>query len=244
MRARFVLIVPLLLGSMFAYGQPGAARNEIRVQLTAVQHTILSSELAGSIDVLSVREGDSFALGQDLVGLDCSLHNARLKKALAQRQEAEKVEAVNSQLDKLGSISTLEVDVAIARAGAAAAEADLMHAIVDRCTLKAPFAGKVARLDVREHQYVSEGQPLMEILDDTRLEVEMYVPSRWLSTMNIGQSLRLSIEETGREYPATLDRIGASVDAVSQSVKVYGSVLGEYPELRAGMSGIALMGEQ
>jgi membrane fusion protein (multidrug efflux system) len=244
MLKRFFFTLLVLMSASSVIAQPGAARNEIRVQLTARQQTVLSSQLAGVVASLSIREGESFDVGDVLLELDCDLHNARLEKAQAQKQEAEKVQAVNAQLDKLGSISTLEVDVSVARASAATAEENLMLAIVDRCKIHAPFAGKVAKLEVDAYQYVSEGQPLMDILDDSELSVEMYVPSRWLGSMSLGQAMRLRIEETGKEYPALMERIGASVDAVSQSVKVYGSIQGIHPELRAGMSGIALMEEQ
>ncbi|MDX1492094.1 MAG: efflux RND transporter periplasmic adaptor subunit [Pseudohongiellaceae bacterium] len=241
MRILGLYCISFVLAVSSAAAQPGTARNEIRVQLTAHQKTVLSSELAGAISSLSVREGDSFTAGQELMALDCDMHIARLNKAKAQEQEAAKVQQVNSQLDKLGSISTLEVDVAVSRAIAASAEAQLMQSIVDRCQLYAPFSGKVSLLEVDAYQYVSEGQPVMEILDDSQLNVEMYVPSHWVGRVNSGQRIQLRIEETGRTYEAIIDRVGASIDAVSQSLKVYARVDGENPELRSGMSGIAII---
>lgn len=236
-------VLALLLAiTTHAHAQPAVSRGDIRVQLTPRHHTVLSSELSGRIDMIAVREGESFEQGQPLLEFDCKMHNARLQKAQAQGQEAEKVQAVNAQLDKLGSISTLEVDVAIARLAAAEAETALMQTIVERCVVAAPFTGKVASLMVQPHQYVGEGQELLEILDDRELEVEMVVPSRWLTTLTAEQAFQLRIEETGREYPARIERIGAAIDAVSQSVKVYGRIDGSFAELRAGMSGSALIG--
>lgn len=217
------------------------ARTQIRMQLTPAQETVLSSEIAGRLSAVTVKEGASFQQGDTLMSMDCQLHQARLQKAQAQAEEAQKVLTVNEQLDRLGSISVLEVDIASARLSAAQAEANLMQGIAERCIIKAPFSGKVAELLVNAHQFVAEGQQLMAIVDDSELDVEMVVPSRWLSQLSVGQSFSLQVDETGNEYPAQIDRFGATIDAVSQSVKVFASISGEHPELKPGMSGTAIL---
>lgn len=211
----------------------------MRLQLVPTDHTTLSSEINGRISELHVREGESFEAGDLLLQLDCSLHQARLDKVSAEAEEATKVLAVNRRLDALGSISTLEVDVAAARLAAAEAESRLMQAMKERCHLHAPFAGQVATQHIRRHQYVGEGQELLEILDNSSLEAEFYIPSRRLRTTTIGDGLHIHVEETGASYPARISRIGAAIDPISQSVKIYAELDGHHPELRAGMSGNA-----
>ena len=56
-----------------------------------------------------------------------------------------------------------------------------MRVTVSKCTLNAPFSGRIARLYAEPHAFVSPGKPLMEILDSRRLELQMIVPSRWLT---------------------------------------------------------------
>jgi multidrug resistance efflux pump len=191
-----------------------------------------------------LREGESFAAGQTLVRLDCTLHEIRLEKAEALLLEAENIEEVSARLDKLGSISTVEFSNATARLAAASAEVELMRGIVERCVIKAPFQGKIVELMARSHQFVAEGQELLEILDDSVMLVEMNVPSQWLERSISGRTATLSIDETRKEYPAIIERVGARIDPVSQSVKLYGNVVGMYPELRSGMSGTAVFSDQ
>ncbi len=225
--------------SLPSYPPVSSVRNEIRMQLTPVQSTVLSSEIPGRINALNVKEGESFDIGDTLLTLDCGMHQARLDKAIAQAKEASQILTVNKQLDRLGSISVLEVDVAGSRQAAAHAEASLMTTVVEKCEIRAPFSGKVSVLHVRNHQYVAEGQELMGILDDSTLDVEMVVPSRWISQLVPDQGFQLHIEETDSSYPARITRFGAAIDAVSQSFKVFGRIDGDFPELRAGMSGTA-----
>jgi len=213
---------------------------EIRAQLSPRRSTMLSAELGAKIDELSVREGERFKEGQRLVGFDCAVHRARLNKAVAQQQAARKLYEVNSRLDKLGSVSTLEVEAAAAQLSAAEAETAMMRTMVERCAVYAPFPGRVAELKARRYEFVGEGKELMEILDDRELEVEMIVPSRWLVWLVPGYGFKVLIEETGREYNAEVARLSARIDPVSQSIKVFGKVVGNHVELLSGMSGRAV----
>lgn len=90
---------------------------------------------------------------------------------------------------------------------------------------------------MREQQYVQPGQALLDILDDSVLELEFLVPSSWLGWLRVGSSFQVEIDETRKSYPAKFIRIGARVDPVSQSVKVAAAIDGKFPELIAGMSG-------
>jgi multidrug efflux pump subunit AcrA (membrane-fusion protein) len=81
---------------------------------------------------------------------------------------------------------------------------------------------------------------MLEALSDKRLELEMIVPSMWLSWLKPGSPLKVAIDETGKTYPATLSRLSGKVDAVSRSVKVYGRIDTQSDTLLPGMSGHAI----
>ena len=99
--------------------------------------------------------------------------------------------------------------------------------------------GRVGAIMVREFQHVSEGAPLLEILDDRNLEMELIVPSRWLAWLKPGLRFTVAVDETGHSYKAEIFRLSGKVDAVSQSIKVYGRLVEPAPELLPGMSGKA-----
>ena len=54
---------------------------ELRVQLSPIRQTVLSSELAGKLTELTVKEGDTFKEGQRLAGFDCSVQRAQLNRS-------------------------------------------------------------------------------------------------------------------------------------------------------------------
>jgi multidrug efflux pump subunit AcrA (membrane-fusion protein) len=170
--------------------------------------------------------------------MDCSLQQAQLMIAQAELASADVVLAANVRLDQLNSIGKLELDLAHVAKAKASAEVKMTETLLAKCEVIAPFSGRVAAQHVRERQYVQPGEPLLEIFDDSRLELEFIVPSYWRGWLQEGFPFDVRIDETGKVYPAKISRIGARADAVSQTVKVAAGINGEFSELRAGMSGI------
>jgi RND family efflux transporter MFP subunit len=195
--------------------------------------------MAGRIEFLELRDGDRFEDGQVLVRFDCEAvgYNAAIARAL--RNKAAKVYENKRRLGQLGSIAALDIDVAAADLAQASAEVDLAVERLSRCEIKAPFPGISAEVAVKRYQYVNEGEPLMQVLDDRELEVEMLVPSLWLLHLDVGDRFQVLLDETATTYEATLVRFSGRIDAVSQTVKAYGKIEGQRPELMAGMSGRA-----
>ncbi len=213
---------------------------DIRAQLNARHTTVLSSEMAAKITKLSVQEGDRFKKGDLLVAFNCAEQYAQLKKAQAVVQAAEKTYAVNKRLVKLNSISPLEFEMAAAEVAKAKADISLVRAVLQKCKIIAPFSGRVAERVVNPYQYVKAGEPLLDILDDSQLELTLLVPSNWLSWIKPGILFKVYLEENQKEYPAKVVKIGARIDAVSQSIKVIAVIDGQFDDLLSGMSGRAL----
>jgi membrane fusion protein (multidrug efflux system) len=217
--------------------KPAMERQEIRAQLLPRRYTTVAAEIGAKINRLPVPEGSAFKAGQLLVSFDCSLQQAQLQKAQAELDGADQTLKSNQRLAELNSVGQLELDLSRSAVGKARAEVGANRAVLGKCSVAAPFAGRVAEQKVREQQYVQPGQALLDIIDDSVLELEFLVPSNWLSWLRVGGTFQVQIDETRKSYPAKFIRIGARVDPVSQSVKVAAAIDGKFPELIAGMSG-------
>ncbi|WP_394486447.1 efflux RND transporter periplasmic adaptor subunit [Roseateles sp. BYS96W] len=221
--------------------RPAIERQEIRAQLLPRRYTTVAAEIGAKINRLPVPEGGAFKAGQTLVSFDCTLQQAQSRKAEVELQGAEQTLQSNQRLAELHSIGQLELDQSRVAVGKAQADLAATRALLGKCHVAAPFGGRVAEQKVREQQFVQPGQALLDILDDSVLELEFLVPSRWLTWLRVGNSFSIQIDETGKPYPARFIRIGARVDPVSQSVKVAAAINGHFPELIAGMSGRVLI---
>ncbi|MCU0791401.1 MAG: efflux RND transporter periplasmic adaptor subunit [Opitutaceae bacterium] len=206
-------------------------------QLTPRRQTVVASEIAAKIEQLPLREGSSFAEGQLLIAFNDTLQQAQLKRAAASHTAAARTAVANEKLRALNSIGQVEYELSVAELAKASAELAYAEAMLSKCRILAPYAGRVAELRVREKEFAQVGQALFEIIDADLPEIEFIVPSHTLAWLAIGQPVTVRIEETGLEHPARIDRIGARVEPVSRTIKVVATFTGNPEGLVAGMSG-------
>jgi len=115
-----------------------------------------------------------------------------------------------------------------------------MSVTVSKCSLNAPFSGRVAKTYVEPHEYVTQGKPLLEVVNTKQLEVKLIVPSRWLTWLVRGKRFSIHVDDLNRNYAARVTRLGARIDPVSQTVSLAGEIEGSPSELLPGMSGWAI----
>lgn len=214
-----------------------SSENLLRAQIKARESTQISSEISGRISRLKLRDGERFSAGQVLVAFHCSMEEAQLSKAKATLEKTRKTREVNEKLEKLNSISTLQVAVSKAEEEEAKADVRVGQAVLERCTIKAPFSGKVVEVTARPYQTVREGDPLLEIINENDLEIEFIAPSKALPRLVRGKAFKVRLDETAKTYKAEIIRLGGRVDPVSQTIKVYGRIIEHSAELLPGMSG-------
>lgn len=234
--AGLLITAPAMAQSEFALD-----RGELRAQLSPARSASLAAEVGGKIELIKVREGERVQQGQLLVRFDCGLQEAQLRKAHAQLAGARNTYKGSQRMAELNAIGSVELDNSRFEVDKARADVAYLKATIERCTLTAPYAGVVGELQAREQEFVQASQPLLEILDDTALELEFIVPSRWLSWLVPGYAFDVSIEDTGKTYPVKLAYTAAKVDPLSQSVKAVAVIDGQFDELLAGMSGRLLL---
>ncbi|MGE5466651.1 MAG: efflux RND transporter periplasmic adaptor subunit [Ignavibacteria bacterium] len=220
-----------------AISAPALEKFEMRAQLTTRRYTTLAAEIGARISRIAFREGESFKAGQVLVSLDCSLQAANRDRARATLAAAENTHAGNQLLAEHKAIGNVELRTSAIEVDKARAELAFNNATLAKCNIPAPYNGRVAEQKAREGQYLQPGQAVLEVIDDGPLELEFIVPSRWLAWLKPDHKFQVAIDDTRKSYPARIQRIGARVDPVIQSVKVSAVIDGSFKELVAGMSG-------
>ncbi|MEG1116613.1 MAG: efflux transporter periplasmic adaptor subunit, partial [Janthinobacterium sp.] len=156
------LALTLQHAALAAAPQPASAgatleTREIRAQLAPRRYTTLAAEIGAKINRLPLPEGAAFKQGQLLVQFDCVLQQAQLAKAEAARMAAETNWHGNQKLADLNSVGKVELDISRAEALKAQAEVAANRALLGKCQVVAPFAGRIAEQKAREQQYVQPG---------------------------------------------------------------------------------------
>lgn len=209
-----LLLAALLLPAWSGHAEEYKARAVIK----ALDRAVLSGELAARVNQLPKRVGDSFREGELLIGLDCSLYEAQAAKVAAENKAA-RVKLDNArQLNELRSIGSLDVALAQSEYAQTQAELRIARLNTERCSIKAPYAGKVVTVLVNRHENIRQQQELLEIVADQRLEAEVVVPATWLTWLQPELPLTLALDETGARVEATLAAISPAIDPVSQTL--------------------------
>lgn len=229
-----------VLCTSFASAQqsPGLLEGrDVRGQISPKRYTTLAAEIPAKVLTIRPPEGGSFRAGQTLITFDCAMQHSQLEKAQAALAGAQTTLKANKELAELNSIGIVELRLSESEAGKAKADLKSSETTYSKCRVIAPFSGRVAEQKVREEQFVQTGQPLLDLIDDSVLELEFIAPSQWLERLKSQREVNVAVDETGRSYLAKISRLGARVDPVSQSIKVIAVIDGRPAELMAGMSG-------
>lgn len=217
--------------------------NTIRGVVKATAQATLASQVQGRISRLPFKEGQRFKQGALLVALDCSKYEAELASAQAEHRGKMKTYENNLRLSEHQAVGQLELEVSQAEAEKASAAVKAAQVNVSGCTVLAPFPGRVVKTIVNEHENVFPNDQLISLLDDSRLEIELILPSKSLAWLKVGAPFEYAIDETGLRYQAIVQDIGAKVDPASQTVKVKALFRAKPDAVLAGMSGVASFAE-
>ncbi len=167
-----------------------------RYQISGLLEAVRHVSIVATTDAV-VRSQDAKA-GATVRGksrtFSCSIvarRPARLKIAQAEAREAQAEAAAAKAAVAKATISTVSAEVAQARLEAAQARVELAQIAFDRCTLRAPFAGRVLTSAVSDGQYVAKGTILAELADVSSLKVLIPVHR---AGATVGGALALTVE--------------------------------------------------
>ena len=207
---------------------PAVVRSKARLALRSV--------LATPVSHAPLSDGERFGKGDLLVRFDCStLAAERAAAEAAEAAEALDV-ATKRKLLRHGAAGKGELRRARALHRRASAQRKAIAARMKSCAIHAPFAGRVVRVGSKPGEVPNAGEPVLTIIDDRRLDLEIVAPSRWLAWARPGAAFAFDVEETGAVLRGQLTAIGPEVDPVSRTVRLFGAIeAGE--AVLPGMSG-------
>jgi RND family efflux transporter MFP subunit len=225
--------------------------------LKASDSAIIKARVAGELQDMSVREGDTVQAGQVVARIDPSEFQARVRQAqqqadaakaqvdIAQRQFDNNQALVNqgfiSQTALLASQASL--NGAKATHMAALAALDLANKSLADATLRSPLSGVVAQRLAQPGERVAIEARLIEVINLSRLELEAALSAEEASRVKVGMTAQLRIEGLADPLPAKVLRINPSAQMGSRSIVVYLGIPGR-EGLRQGLFAQGSLGTQ
>lgn len=203
--------------------------------LRAATSAVIKAKVAGELNGLHVREGDTVRTGQVLARIDPTEYQARAQQAHQQAQAAAAQVAIaqrqldnNQALVSKGFISQTALDTSLsslesaqANHRAALAALDIAQKSLSDTALRSPINGQVAARLVQNGERVGVDARALELVDLSSLEMEAAVPPAAAAKLVVGQSALLTVEGLPQPVQARVARISPTAQASSRSVLIY-----------------------
>ncbi len=203
--------------------------------LKAANSAFIKARVAGELQGLTVREGDTVKAGQVIARVDATEYAARLQQAQAQA-DAAKTQIViaqrqfdnNKALVDQGFISKTALDTSLATLNsaqashrAALANVDVAKKAMDDTVMRSPLTGLVSQRLAQPGERVSIDAKVVEVIDLGRIELEASLSAADSLSVKIGQTAMLQIEGSTKPVSSQVVRINPNAQAGSRNVLVY-----------------------
>jgi len=204
--------------------------------ITAVQGVTITPELAGTVREINFESGAVVAKGDLLVKLDTSSEEAQLRSLEAQVQWAKVSLDRQTSLRTNQLVSQSDYDAADAAWKQAVANADAVRAVIDKKTLRAPFAGQLGIRQINLGQYLDAGKPIVSLQSLTPVYADFSLPQQELGQLKTGMRVRVTMDTyPDRKFDGTLLAINPDLDSTTRSVGLRATFENPDQALRPGM---------
>jgi len=204
--------------------------------LRASQGVDITAQESGMITELRFESGTEVKKGDLLAQQYVDDERARLK-ALEADVELAELNLVRAQdLLKKNLNSQFDYDTRKTDRDRAVAQARNLRLIIEKKTIRAPFAGRMGIRRVDLGEYVQPGDPIVRLEALDKILVDFPVPQRSIGLVRVGQPLIIRVDAyPDNEFNGRVTAISPQVRAQTRDVRLEGLVDNASEQLLPGM---------
>lgn len=232
-------------------------RIEATGQLLARSQAAVAAQVAGQVTAIARDEGAAVAAGELVIEIDPERRQleAASARALLVQAEAQAAEAQRelSRVEKLhaqGVASDARLDQvrtalrsARSHRDALAAQRGMAERSLADSSVRAPFAGLIARRHVSQGEFVAPGQPLFELVALDPIEVEFHLAERDSGRAAVGAPVAVRLTPFPDEvFEARVTVVSPTIDAATRTLRVKAELPNPDGRLRPGLFARADLG--
>jgi membrane fusion protein (multidrug efflux system) len=204
--------------------------------LRAVNGADLSIEVSGVVGSISFNSGDDVKEGAELLKLRSEDDLAKLQSLQATAELNNITYQRDLQQFKLQAVSQANLDTDAANLKNANAQVAQQQAILDKKTLRAPFAGHLGIRAVDIGQYLSAGTAIVTLQALDPIFMDFFVPQQSIDRLRLGQTIAVKVDAyKDQTFPGEVSAINPRVDASSRNVQVRATLKNADHRLLPGM---------
>ena len=204
--------------------------------LVPVRGVDVTTEIAGLVRTVNFRSGDEVKAGQLLFEMNADADRAQLHALQAAADLSSSVLKRDRQQFAAQAISQAQLDSDEADLKSRQALVAQQQALVDKKTIRAPFAGKLGITAINPGQYLNPGDKLVTLQTIDTVYIDFFVPQKQLSGLSLGQKLTLSSDAwPGVAFAGKISSISPKVDTATRNVQVEATIPNPKRQLLPGM---------
>jgi membrane fusion protein (multidrug efflux system) len=204
--------------------------------LRAVRGVDVTSEIAGLVRSLHFKSGDRAAAGQLLVQLNADADVAQLRALEAAAKLARTTYERDKAQFEIEAVSKAQLDAAAADLKSKQAQAAQQAAIVDKKTIRAPFAGRLGISSINPGQYLNPGEKIVTLQELDPVYVDFSVPQQQLARITLGQKVVATTDTyPDQSFDGQITAIDPKVDPQTRNVQVEATLHNPKHQLLPGM---------
>jgi len=189
--------------------------------LRAVNGADLAFEVSGIVKELHFKSGDDVAAGDILLTLRADDDIAKLEALKATAALSEIVHQRDQEQFKIKAVSQATLDADGANLKNAKAQVAEQQAVVDKKTLRAPFAGHLGVRVVDIGQYISAGTAVVTLQALDPIYADFFLPQQALNQIRLEQVVTIKIDTyPNGDFAGTITAINPKVDPATRNVQV------------------------
>jgi membrane fusion protein (multidrug efflux system) len=232
-------------------------RIEATGQLLARSQAAVAAQVGGQVTTVARDEGAEVAEDELVIEIDperrqleAQSARAMLLQAEAQASEAEREQARMEKLHAEGVAAEAKLDqvqTALRTARSARDSAQAQLGMAERSlrdsSVRAPFAGLVARRYVSEGEFVQPGQKLFDLVALDPIEVEFHLAERDSSRVSVGAPVGVEVAPFPDEtFRAEVTLVSPTIDPATRTLRIKATLPNPDGRLRPGLFARADLG--
>jgi len=204
--------------------------------LRAVHGVDVTTEVAGLVRSVNFSSGQNVQAGQLLVQLNIDSDVAQLHALQANADLAQVVYNRDKIQLQAQAIAQAQLDSDLADLHSKQAQVASQQALVDKKTIRAPFAGRLGITTVNPGQYLNPGDAIVTLQAIDPIYVDFNVPQQQLGQLAVGQNLELRSDSYGGQtFTGHITSISPKVDTSTRNVQLEAIVDNHAGKLLPGM---------
>jgi membrane fusion protein (multidrug efflux system) len=212
-------------------------RVELSADLLPERRAVLAAEVSGVVDVMRVEVGQRIGAGQLVAAVDTRALAQALAEAEAYHRQATAQHQRATSLYEKRSITQQQLLDAVTAKDVADSRLASVRLDLDKSRIRAPWGGEVAAKRVEVGDYVTPGQPVIELVDASTLKVRAPAPALDVPYLEIGAPVAIRVDAyPGEVFTGRLVRFAAELDPRARSLDVEAEIANRDGRLKPGMS--------